>query len=355
MPDFRLPPYTVTRLLTAQEMADRVDWGQEAQGLPEAWKVTKGRGVKVAVLDTGCDPTHPDLTIAIAAAKDFTNSRLTPPWADHPRDGHGTHCAGIVAARDDGRGVIGFAPHCDLYVGKCLELGIGQGAWIAAAIRWAIDERVHVISMSLGSPDPDPQIGLALEQAVKAGIFVCAAAGNDGRNDSVNYPARWKQPHGRKHLDCLAVGAIQRDGTPAPYSSRGPEVDLAAPGSDVTSCWPGGGYAVLSGTSMATPAVAGMLALMLGQPGADQPIDHDHLRDMLQPYMSDIGQPGQDALTGWGMVRIDELVNRPAPAAPEPPADPDWPVIWRDEDVWVAGKLYPIRWVAQPRPQKASA
>lgn len=324
-PIFRLPPYMVTRVFLASEIQDRIDWGQKAQRLPEAWKRTKGEGVKVAVLDTGLDRQHAetgDLAGAVEAAEDFTNSRQG--WHDGRADGHGTHVAGIIGARENNRGVIGFAPQCRLLVGKCMVRSSGEGQWIADALDWAAQQGAHVISLSLGSPDQDFGIAAALERAVISGAIVCAAAGNDGLPNAVNFPARWKQPHGRPNLDCLAVAAIGEDGKLAAYSSRGPEVDLAAPGSNVTSTFLNGGYATLSGTSMATPAVAGMIALLLssrmngGQPPR---INHDDLRDLIRINAQDIGPPGRDEGSGWGIVAdIGKLLA--APLAPPPTDEP---------------------------------
>jgi subtilisin family serine protease len=154
--------------------------------------------------------------------------------------------------------VIGVAPRCRLLVAKVLgDDGSGTSDAVAAGIDWAADAGADILSMSLGSPHPAEEIHAAIRRAVAKGKFVICAAGNDGRDRSVNYPARWE--------DTVAVGAVDRNGAVARFSSRGPEVDLCAPGQDILSTFFAGGYAKLSGTSMATPFVAGVVALMLAK------------------------------------------------------------------------------------------
>jgi len=184
-PPFRLPPFKVEQVMAVKSQI--VDWGLEMLGIPTFWKTTKGEGIRVAVLDTGCAPNHPDLREAILDAEDFTASPFG--WADG--NGHGTHVCGIIAAQDDAAGVVGVAPKARLLVGKVLnDQGSGGSHGIVRGIRWAVERRADVISMSLGSPVPDPLIGQAVKEALQAGVFVVAAAGNEGPDlDTVGYPA----------------------------------------------------------------------------------------------------------------------------------------------------------------------
>jgi subtilisin family serine protease len=232
-----LPPFRIEATFTA--LAETVDWSLTNYHIPIHWKATRGKNVKVAVLDTGVDEAHPDLTGAIDDARDFTRSRFGP--IDH--HGHGTHTAGTIGARQNNVGVIGVAPDCRLLIGKVLgDDGSGASATVAAGIDWACDAGADIISMSLGSPQPDDVLLAAVTRAAAKGKFIIAAAGNDGRDNSVNYPARWR--------DTIAVGAVNQNGQLAPFSSRGPEVDIAAPGENILSTWLGGGYAKLSGTAV---------------------------------------------------------------------------------------------------------
>ncbi|HZZ73577.1 MAG TPA: S8 family peptidase [Pirellulales bacterium] len=305
---YRLPPYRVDRVLTKLDDAERIDWGLSLLEVPSHWHQTEGAGVKVAVLDTGIDANHPDLQSAIDGQHDFTGSRIGTADAQ----GHGTHTAGIAAARRNQLGVVGVAPECRLLIGKVLgDDGSGLGAWVAAGIDWACDQGADIISMSLGSPFADPTIYAAIQRAAAKGKFVIAAAGNDGGvrgQDRVDYPGRWPET--------IAVAAFDRQRQLASFSSQGPEVDIAAPGEAITSTFPlnQGGYAILSGTSMATPFVAGVVALVLawqrqnlavGAPIADV----NQLRARLAQTATDAGPPGQDWGFGFGLISPNELLS----------------------------------------------
>lgn len=224
------------------------DWGTIKLRCPDAWAVTKGEGVRVFVLDTGIDANHPDLKPQVGALKDFTGSQYGP--SDH--QGHGTHCAGVVSQ---------VAPKCTIGAGKVLDdRGSGGVDDIADGIDWAVSQGSDVISMSLGGPTSDNYIPSALRRAVEAGVIVVVAAGNDGpREGTIDYPGAYG--------DSLAVAAVDSNLTVASFSSRGASVFIAAPGVNVRSTYPGGQYATMSGTSMATPHVAGLAALWVAAAG----------------------------------------------------------------------------------------
>jgi subtilisin family serine protease len=301
---FRLPPYRVEATFAPMALTEIIDWGLALLHVPDHWKQTQGDGVRVALLDSGIDESHPDLAAAIDEARDFTQSRRGP--AD--RNGHGTHVAGIVAARQNNRGVIGVAPQSRLLIAKVLgDDGIGNSAAVAAGVDWACDHGASIISMSLGSPQPDVQLRQAIERAAAKGVFVIAAAGNAGRPNSVNYPARWRET--------VAVAAVDRNGQLSRFSSRGPQVDIAAPGQDVLSTFRNGGYAKLSGTSMAAPFVAGVVALLIalhrGATDARTPLQSiDDLLEHLYRTASDAGAIGHDPGYGWGLINPDGLLLR---------------------------------------------
>ena len=316
-PVYRVPPYDVQRVMTAAAgMKELIGWGQIATGVPEGWKQTKGqarngRRVKIAVCDTGVDRTHRDGELCnVIKSSDVTG------FGPDDEDGHGTHVCGIIGARADATGVIGYAPEAELISIRCLHEGVGKSQWVADAIRIAIESEVDVISLSLGSPHASSEIAQQIETAVKEGIFVVCAAGNSGRPDDVNFPARWKgQADGRPDLDTIAVASITKTGQLASYSSRGMEVDVAAPGSDICSTWLRGGYAELSGTSMACPAVSAIVGLMLvahwdlGLKCKTALKTMGQLREHIKKYAIDIGGPGFDPGTGWGLIRADGLAN----------------------------------------------
>lgn len=307
-PIFVLPPYKVEQVFTTY--AETVDWGLTLFGIPQLWRLSKGNGVKVAVLDTGCALNHPDLKDAILKAKDFTRSPSGPTDVQ----GHGTHCCGVIAARENSTGVIGVAPEAGLLVGKVLgDNGSGSLTSVVAGIDWALKEGAHVISMSLGSPQGDAALKAACQRAADAGVFVIAAAGNEGPSlDTVGYPGLYETT--------IAVGAIDAKKKIASFSSRGKAVDIVAPGVDILSCYPPRNLAKLSGTSMATPFVAGVVALMLAKhrelgTETDLKTTADLLKHLKETAV-DAGPAGLDTAYGWGLINPAQLLadhGTPAP------------------------------------------
>ncbi len=243
--------------LTDEEMKE-IPWGVRRVNAYNAWSFTTGKGVNVAVLDTGIDYTHPDLKPVYKGGFNVIDSTKTP-LDDH---GHGTHVAGTIAAFKDLKGVVGVAPEVNLYAVKVLDSnGSGKYSWIVSGIEWAVNNKMKVINMSLGSRYPSEAIKLAVEQAYKAGIVIVCAAGNDG--GAVNYPAAYPW--------AIAVSASDLSDRIASFSSRGKEIAFIAPGVSVYSTYKGGGYKTLSGTSMAAPHVAGLAALAYGL-GIEDPL-----------------------------------------------------------------------------------
>ena len=241
------------------------------------------------------------------AARDFSGS--STGYRDQA--GHGTHVAGVIAARQDDQGVVGICPGLadsggGLLVGKVLgDDGAGTDAAVAMGIDWAASQGAQLISMSLGSPSPSESLHAAIRNAVHAGIFVICAAGNNGADNSVDYPGRW--------IETIAVAAVDRHGRVASFSSRGPEVDIAAPGQDILSTFPGNRHAKLSGTSMATPFVTGVVALMLAkhrEPGSVTPIQNvSDLREHLARTATDAGSPGKDPAYGYGLINPASMLG----------------------------------------------
>ncbi len=302
-PIYRLPPWQREAVLEVLSPQER-DWGLNQFKIPEAWKTSRGASVKIAVLDTGCQINHSDLDGQVIDARDFTNS----PYGPGDVQGHGTHVAGVIGAKENDQGVVGLCPDIregggGLLIGKVLgDDGSGQASWIAEGIHWAVGSGAQIISMSLGSPIESPTISEAIRNAVSSGAIVVAAAGNDGArdggDDSVNHP-------GRQH-ETIAVAAVTREGRLARFSSRGPQVDIAAPGQNILSTWRDGGWARLSGTSMATPFVSGVLGLVLS---SGIKIDGlAELRRLLKDSSKDAGTPGRDHGFGWGLIDPETIL-----------------------------------------------
>lgn len=223
-----------------------------------------GEGVEVGVIDGGIDDTHPDLEGNLADPDtdenheswvDCEGGDCNYPWSDD--GGHGSHVAGTIAAANRNSGVVGVAPEARLHALKvCGAAGGCRTSSIVEAVRYAADQGWDVINLSLGSPQESPALQAAGEYALEAGVLPVAAAGNRGQPDSVGYPAAYDE--------YLAVSATTIDDGLADFSSTGTEVDIAAPGEDVCSAVVDG-YGVRSGTSMASPHVAGAAAQLLAE------------------------------------------------------------------------------------------
>lgn len=228
-----------------------IPWGVKRVNAYAAWDTSMGQGVKVGIIDTGMDYTHPDLKANYAGGYNAVEAS-NPPMDDN---GHGTHVAGIIGAVRDGAGVAGVAPRVSLYAVKVLNAeGSGAYSAIIDGIQWAVTNRMDVVNMSLGGPKGSNALKKAVEAAYKAGVTLVMAAGND--SGPVNYPARYPQ--------AIAVAASDSADKIASFSSRGAEVAVIAPGVEIYSTYTGGIYKSLSGTSMAAPHVAGLAALAVG-------------------------------------------------------------------------------------------
>lgn len=280
----------------------------------------RGAGVKVAIIDSGIDYTHPDLDAHFDDSNrgyDFVNGD-DDPMDDH---GHGTHCAGIVAAEDNGTGAVGVAPEAELYGLKVLGAnGSGSYSNVIAALNWCVfgpdgdpdtgdEPGIQVTSNSYGSPgNPGSMVELAFNRAEAAGIINVCAAGNSGNSagtgDNMIYPARF--------ASCIAVAATTISDVRASFSSTGQQMELAAPGAGIYSTLPGNAYASWSGTSMACPHVSGVVALMIKAGVAD-------IRAKLIATADNLGAPGWDPQYGYGLVNAVKAVGESSGSTNNPP------------------------------------
>jgi major intracellular serine protease len=254
--DVRVIPY---RVVEENEEIKEVPKGVELIQAPKLWNETKGKGIKVAVLDTGCETAHPDLKDRIIGGRNFTDDDRSNPDIYTDYNGHGTHVAGTIAAQENETGVIGVAPEAGLLIVKVLnKAGSGKYDWIIKGIHYAIEEKADIISMSLGGPADVPELHEAIKTAVNNNILVVCAAGNEGDgDDSTNefaYPGAYNE--------VISVGAINLERGSSEFTNSHNEIDLVAPGEGITSTYLNGKYATLSGTSMAAPHVSGALALI---------------------------------------------------------------------------------------------
>lgn len=266
----RLIPFKVKEVYKS---ANEIPEGVSLIQAPALWdKSKKGEGVVVAVIDTGCQTDHPELKDRIIGGRNFTTDYKSDPNNFEDNNGHGTHVSGTIAAAENGIGVIGVAPMAKLLILKVLSKdGSGSYKNIINAIKYATDwtgpngEKVRVISMSLGGSADVPKLHEAIKNAVNHNISVVCASGNEGDNnsstDEYSYPAAYPES--------VSVGAVDLNKKMAVFSNSNENVDLVAPGVDILSTYLRGKYAKFSGTSMATPHVAGAVALIINSSEAE--------------------------------------------------------------------------------------
>ena len=322
----RLMPFFETQSVPVAVDENKTSaWGVERIGALATWGAygAYGAGTRVAVLDTGVDGAHPDLAGKVTKWQRFTSvGTPTNPPASVDTHKHGTHVAGTIAGGDASGRWIGVAPDAEIYAGTVLPGGSGTDAQILAGIDWAINEGADVINLSLGGLSFDAAVGPTYTNAIisanQVGIPVAIAMGNDGH-----------QTTGSPGSDFFSftVGATDISDTVAGFSAgrtqivwQNPYIDptylplvfqkpeVSAPGVDVYSSVPGGGYATWNGTSMATPHVAGALALLLSATSIDGVQAHLRaytLQDFLTSSVRELGEAGQDQRYGFG--RIDVL------------------------------------------------
>jgi subtilisin family serine protease len=313
--------------------------------LDNAWGVTRigagtvhdggnrGAGVKLAIIDSGINYEHPDLDGNYAGGEDFVQGDGDPMDVY----GHGTHVAGTACAEDNDNGdpdgpygVVGVAPACALYGLRVLDDGgYGDASDLIGALEWAVDNGIQVANLSLGwDLNPGDTVKAAFDNAEAAGLVIVAAACNNGnrpgKGDNVCYPALYDS--------VIAVAATDASDRRASFSSTGDQVELAAPGVSVFSTWNDDTgyldpqpvchieegvqacYKYGSGTSMASPHVAGTAALILA---AHPDWTNDQVRAQLQATADDLGAAGWDPQYGFGLVDADEAAAGPAN---DPPA-----------------------------------
>lgn len=280
----------------APQPAEVLPWGIDRVDAELVWPSgNTADPIRVGIIDTGISNTHPDLLANVKGGVNTINSIKN--WNDD--NGHGSHVAGIVAGLDNDIGVIGVGPAIDLYAIKVLNKnGSGFLSDVIEGIQWAVASNMQVINMSLGTASDVQSFHDAVIAAKNAGLVTVAAAGNSG--GAVIFPAAYPET--------IAVSATNENNVIAPWSSRGPEVDLSAPGVSIYSTYKGTGYATLSGTSMAAPHVTGSAALVLNTPvgpydaNANGVWDPDEVQAKLQAAATDFGDAGFDILYGWGLV-----------------------------------------------------
>lgn len=252
--DVHLTPFRINTVTKTPQ--EHVPKGVDMINSTALWEAGRqGEGKYIGVIDTGAACGHPDLKRRINDAVDFTGSIHGP----EDKNGHGSHVAGSIAADNQGSGIVGVAPKADLLILKALnDQGFGNQLWTIQAIYHAVEEGVNILNMSLGGAHL-PALKDAIRYAISKGVKVVAAAGNEG--DGLEFTPEFSFPG--YYDPVIQVGAVDYDGNLAPFSNTNSRIDVLAPGVDILSTYKDGQYAKLSGTSMATPHVAGAYALAM--------------------------------------------------------------------------------------------
>jgi len=309
-----LPKIEVNEELTS--LSQRIDWGLTQSNVPETWKITQGEGITVLVIDTGM-VEHPDVGDNAIPGENFVPNE---PLKDE--NGHQTHCVGIICAKNNEVGMVGVAPKAKVICVKALgKSGGGNYNGLAAALDYAIKVKPDIVSMSLGGGSPSNLLHEKIKTLYKMNIPVICAAGNTG-SGGVNWPAAFEET--------IAVAAHDRYGKIANFSSRGEKVEWAAPGVGIYSTFINNIYRSLSGTSMACPFIAGVVALMLSKHKKQEKTENkndcqtvEQIREHLLKYTKDKGEIGRDNDWGYGIIDVEKLIGGDEPELkPEPKPEP---------------------------------
>jgi subtilisin family serine protease len=317
---------SIVKNKSLESLSQEAGWQIDMFDFPEVWRETKGKGVKVAVLDTGVAENHPDLEIkksmdfvGIGSTSwwDAENEKVIAPDIDYssytPTHSHATHVSGIIGAKDNDLGMIGVAPECDIYALRVLnDSGSGSYTDISIALLWCLyNEDIDVINMSLGGLYGNEDLWGTLKLLYDNEIPVIVSAGNEYYDPEyrgyIGFPAQYDET--------ISVAAIDQNSERAYFSSVGPNLDVAAPGVGILSSVLGDTYAAMSGTSMAAPFVTGLVALMIAKHRlieSNTPLDGvEEIRSHLQKISMDDGVfENRDIYLGWGIVNVKTAIEK---------------------------------------------
>lgn len=293
--DFYLPNHTVN--VETLKTKQIIPWGVESIKAPALWSEVTGKGVKVAVMDSGINK-HPDFSSNVKEGYNAIDP-TQPPVDDF---GHGTLVSGVIVAQNNGYGIVGVAPDVELYPVKVLDkYGEGDISAIANGIDWCIKNKIQIINMSFAIPEDKPLLRSAVMKAVNAGIIIVASATNSYGGE-VGFPASYDK--------VISVTAVNRKLKIGDTSPRG-KIDFSAPGLNIVSTSSSGDYEELYGTSLATPHLTGIIALVLHNPQkfglpSSKVYSHQEIYDILKGLTKDLGEKGKDSTYGEGFIILQD-------------------------------------------------
>jgi subtilisin family serine protease len=297
------PNFAYSTIALQNDPYARLQYGPRNIGADQAQRFATGKGIKIAVIDTGVDTGHPDLKGKVIDKANFVDGDKS-----FNEDVHGTLVAGIIAAiPNNGVGIYGVAPDVKLLAVKVCRPRAkdrveadSSSDMLGRGFDFAILKGANIINLSLGGPR-DPLIARLVRDAYARGIITVAAAGNGGPGGEPVYPAAMEK--------VLAVSAVDKRNELYEMATRGDYIDLVAPGVEIISTMPGARFDVYSGTSMAAPHVAGVIAILLEKHPNLSPAE---LRDIVEAAARDLGAPGKDVMFGSGLVDACNALERVA-------------------------------------------
>ena len=276
-----------------------VPWGVKSTNAPALWPYVTGKGVKVAVLDSGFNYSHPDFGDNIREGY----NAIEPGKPIDDEFGHGTSMCGVIAAKNNNFGVVGIAPDVELYPVKVLDkYGEGEISDIVKGIDWCIENNIQIINMSFAIEKDVPLLKSAIEKAIDKGILIIASSGSTF-NDKAGYPASYE--------GVISVTAVDRKLKPGDFSASD-KIDFSAPGIDIVSTSGDGSYENCGGTSIAASYITGLAALVMqnpqrfGLPEGDS-CTRENVYSILKSFSKDLGIKGKDSIYGEGFVRLEDI------------------------------------------------
>lgn len=291
-PNFLLLPNTTPN----DTLYSRYQWNMPAIDMERAWDISKGKpDVIIAIIDTGVDLTHPEFEGKLVSGYNVLNGSNKP----QDDNGHGTHVAGIIAAKTNNqRGIAGIAWNNKIMPVKGIGAdGSGSSFDIAQGVIWAADHGAKVINMSVGNYHPSNVLHDAIKYAFSKNVVMVAASGND-HTDQPSYPAAYPE--------VLSVAAVDWKGKQAEFSNFGPYIDVAAPGVDIASTYTQSDYASLSGTSMACPHVSGLAGLIRS---LNSSLSNAEVMKIIREATTDAGPQGWDQNYGYGIMDVPRALE----------------------------------------------
>ncbi|OAJ73416.1 peptidase S8 [Brevibacillus sp. SKDU10] len=274
----------------------RYQWNLNQLGMEQSWEITEGSSqVIVAVVDTGVDLTHPEFKGKLVNGYNVLNGSKRP----QDDNGHGTHVAGIIAARTNNQdGIAGISWKSKIMPIKAIGAdGSGSAIDIAQGIEWAVDHGASIINLSVGNYVSSAALKAACTYADQNDVVLVAATGNDA-SEQPSYPAAFPE--------VIGVSAVDQDENLAEFSNYGKTVSVVAPGVDIPSTYIYKDYAALSGTSMACPHVAAVASLIRS---VNPSLSNKQVRQILEKTATDLGAPGRDSLYGYGYINVKKALQ----------------------------------------------